>query len=868
MIVLPHLQSVFLWVVFALGQSSLTSSSLFLCDTFQFNQFGATLVSSGVEQQRATRLSFETLSAVVTSGMVAAGAKMPFYAPPDFEEYGRRVRVQSNMQILSVAKKAEPDELDAYIEWINPRYEEIIAESHRLSPGFTFKPEQYTPYVKKFVAGQPVPDNTSDVFYLQLHRTPPFPTYRAVNFNLASNKDNYDVYAAHEILRNETLYGLFKKLTRGALEREEHEVIHSLLPGQSADDHPHACVTYPVYEEVGKQDSKIVGMVQGCLSWDAPLRDLLPAEIEGLHVVLRNTCNQTNTYLIEGPEAYFIGVGDLHDPKYDDTRIDADFSELYTNPNVVNTPGHCIYSMTVYPTQDFEDTYVSRTPEIFAGIMAGTFFLMIVVFLLYDIMVQVRNRKLVENAAQSNAFVSSMFPSNIRDRLLPGGEEREDAANGGKKSKGYLLGRTSKGQIKSFLDGGKDAAGTKPIADLFLETTIMFADISGFTAWSSVREPSQVFVLLETIFSELDRLAKKRNVFKVETVGDCYVAVAGLPEPTKDHALIMARFACDTVKAVKHLVKKLELSLGPDTGDLGVRVGLHSGTVTAGVLRGDRARFQLFGDTVNTTARIEATGVPNRIHMSKETANLLREGGKEHWVQERQDLVLAKGKGTLQTYWLESEDTAAKNDPEDKDMWGFAEMADNKEDRLINWQVEIFTQLLKQVVARRDATAAASSKHGPSSSLAPSHWTQDPNKTCLDEVKEIITLPEFDAHAVKLQEDPEQVDLGQTVIGQLRAYISTIASMYRKNDFHSFEHACHVTMSVTKLLSRIVAPSDINYEDSSESEDSNSPDDGEKERKLASTLHDHTYGITSDPLTQLAMVFSALIHDVDHSKYH
>jgi class 3 adenylate cyclase len=70
--------------------------------------------------------------------------------------------------------------------------------------------------------------------------------------------------------------------------------------------------------------------------------------------------------------------------------------------------------------------------------------------------------------------------------------------------------------------------GTKPIADLFPNTTIMFADIAGFTAWSSVREPSQVFTLLETVYSAFDAIAKRRKVFKVETVGDCYVAVTGL----------------------------------------------------------------------------------------------------------------------------------------------------------------------------------------------------------------------------------------------------------------------------------------------------------------------------------------------------
>lgn len=83
-------------------------------------------------------------------------------------------------------------------------------------------------------------------------------------------------------------------------------------------------------------------------------------------------------------------------------------------------------------------------------------------------------------------------------------------------------------------DSASDALYTsKPIADLFTETTVLFADISGFTAWSSVREPAQVFTLLETVYRHFDEIAHRRRIFKVETVGDCYVAVAGLPGTKK-----------------------------------------------------------------------------------------------------------------------------------------------------------------------------------------------------------------------------------------------------------------------------------------------------------------------------------------------
>ena len=311
------------------------------------------------------------------------------------------------------------------------------------------------------------------------------------------------------------------------------------------------------------------------------------------------------------------------------------------------------------------------------------------------------------------------------------------------------------------------------------------------------------------------------------------------------------------------------------------------------MLRGERARFQLFGDTINTTvrvilsrqeypypndwsiltliffyqARIESTGRRNRIHMSKETADLLTAAGKSHWVKARQDIVMAKGKGQMQTFWLHIKDDVSNahlSTAADSANDTFLDSTDNKTIRLIDWQVDVLSRFLKQILARRTAEKQVH-PNAPNDSLDKNlEWTQQPGKICLDEVKEIIWLPEFDADAARNQDDPLMVELDDAVVNQLRAFITSIANLYRNNNFHSFEHACHVTMSVTKLLSRIIMPSDLEYV---RKRDSNSGVATEpvQEHTIESTLHDHTYGITSDPLTQFSLVFAALIHDVDHT---
>jgi hypothetical protein len=261
-----------------------------------------------------------------------------------------------------------------------------------------------------------------------------------------------------------------------------------------------------------------------------------------------------------------------------------------------------------------------------------------------------------------------------------------------------------------------------------------------------------------------------------------------------------------------------------------------------------------------------STGIPGKIQCTKATADLLIEAGKQAWVTPREDMVRAKGKGVLATFWLtlnaknaDKASSATSNESNSADCaqgaaleTGLVPCAHDpdaallKHDRLVEWIAEIFQEHIRKIVAQK-----GKSRMG----LPPDVYVPPAGKTCLDEVAEVIKLPKFDATLFAKARDWQSIELEQIVSKQLHKYIEIIASMYRSNPFHNFEHACHVTMAVNKLLTRISTP-DL---------DDLQVGEGDVLGKIASHLHDYTHGINSDQLTIFAIVFSALIHDVDHS---
>ena len=171
--------------------------------------------------------------------------------------------------------------------------------------------------------------------------------------------------------------------------------------------------------------------------------------------------------------------------------------------------------------------------------------------------------------------------------------------------------------------------------------TVLFADIVGFTPLSANKTPQALVELLNRIFSEFDALADAHGLEKIKTIGDAYMAVAGLPNPWPDHAPRAARMALAMLDVTARVAA--------ETGEqLALRIGLDSGPVVAGVIGRRKFTYDLWGDTVNTASRMESHGVPGAIHCTEATAMLLK--GAFH-LQPRGAMAI-KGKGEMNTFLL------------------------------------------------------------------------------------------------------------------------------------------------------------------------------------------------------------------------
>jgi adenylate cyclase len=182
---------------------------------------------------------------------------------------------------------------------------------------------------------------------------------------------------------------------------------------------------------------------------------------------------------------------------------------------------------------------------------------------------------------------------------------------------------------------------TEIIADSFAEVTVLFADIVSFTRFSEGVRPEEMVGILNEIFSRYDNIADRWGIEKIKTIGDAYMAAAGLPVPVPDHADRMAHMALDMREVMEHYNRQSRYKLE-------IRIGLSSGAAVAGVIGKRKFIYDLWGDVVNTANRMESHGVPGQIQVSDATRRRL----SPSFVLEKRGLISVKNKGDMLTWFL------------------------------------------------------------------------------------------------------------------------------------------------------------------------------------------------------------------------
>ena len=183
------------------------------------------------------------------------------------------------------------------------------------------------------------------------------------------------------------------------------------------------------------------------------------------------------------------------------------------------------------------------------------------------------------------------------------------------------------------------------IADDFETATTIFIDLVGFTSFAKDKKASEVVKLLNKIFHRFDDLVNKHGLEKIKTMGDGYLAVSGVPDPDTNHCQKAINFALDIYNELEKFNKEMGL-------EINARIGLETGPLVAGVIGSSKFIYDIWGDSVNTASRMESTGTPGKIQI---TENVKAELEKQNTNQkfEKRDAFEVKGKGLMQTYYLE-----------------------------------------------------------------------------------------------------------------------------------------------------------------------------------------------------------------------
>ena len=325
---------------------------------------------------------------------------------------------------------------------------------------------------------------------------------------------------------------------------------------------------------------------------------------------ITSTLNPGEVYALHSKNCYDLILLDLQMPGMDGFQVMEGLKEIEPNgylPVLVITaqPGHKLRALQA-GAKDFISKPFDLT-EVLARVhnMLEVRLLHLETKKLYD--------QVVAEQKVSERLLLNVLPPSIAERL--------------------------KGRPEVMIDGF-----TEVIADSFKEVTVLFADIVGFTEFSEGVSAEVLVSVLNDIFTRFDDIADNQGLEKIKTVGDTYMAAAGLPIPVADHAIRAAYMALDMLDAIERFNQC-------SGRELKMRIGIDSGPVVAGIIGKHKFFYDLWGDVVNTASRMESHGVAGRIQVT----DSVRQQLTELFLLEDRGVIEVKGKGRMRTWFLNSQ---------------------------------------------------------------------------------------------------------------------------------------------------------------------------------------------------------------------
>ena len=194
------------------------------------------------------------------------------------------------------------------------------------------------------------------------------------------------------------------------------------------------------------------------------------------------------------------------------------------------------------------------------------------------------------------------------------------------------------------------------IADHFHSVSVLFMDLVGFTSLASIAPPKQLVYLLDSIFTKADEVLEQFGLEKIKTIGDGYLAVANVTRPLEHHQKATAQVALQLLETMRDFTVNIPSDLGDtiwikDMNDIEIRIGIHTGEVVAGIIGKNKYTYDLWGDAVNVASRMESNSEAGRIHISEQFAKSIEQHPEFNLIPRGE--ITIKGKGTMNTYWLE-----------------------------------------------------------------------------------------------------------------------------------------------------------------------------------------------------------------------